>query len=94
MDDWSFLTNHARALLFVAEDPNSRLRDIAEAVGVTERTAFSIVADLTKAGYVAKVKDGRRNTYHVQTHLPVRDPIGREAAIGDLLNLFLDPPTP
>jgi predicted ArsR family transcriptional regulator len=88
--DWSFLTNHARALLCIAHEPDLRLRDIADALDVTERTAYSIVADLTADGYVAKQKDGRRNVYHVQSHMPVRDSVGRRSDIGELLGLFLD----
>jgi DNA-binding MarR family transcriptional regulator len=61
--EWSFLTNHARALLCIARDPGVRLRDIAATLGITERTAFGIVADLTEAGYVLKTRDGRRNRY-------------------------------
>ena len=90
MDDWRFLTKHARALLFIASEPNTRLRDIADALGVTERTAYGIVADLSQAGYVAKEKEGRRNVYHIQSHMPVRDAVGQHRAIGDLLGLFLD----
>lgn len=89
MQNWSFLTNHARAMLFLAKDRNSRLRDIAEGLDVTERTAHSIISDLTEAGYVAKEKDGRRNVYHVQAHLPLHDSNG-ERAIGELLSLFAD----
>jgi hypothetical protein len=88
--DWSFLTNHARALLFIARDPDARLREVAAALGVTERTAFGIVVDLTEAGYVVKVKDGRRNRYHVQEHLPLRDSISRERTIGEVLDLLVD----
>lgn len=87
---WSFLTNHARALLLIAERPDSRLREIAGLVGVTERTAHTIMTDLTNAGYVSKQRDGRRNIYHVQADLPVRDATGRQAAIGDLLDLFIN----
>lgn len=95
MAEWSFLTNHARGLLFMAANPEALLREIAEALGVTERTAFSIVTDLTEAGYVAKEKKGRRNLYHVQAHLPVRDSIGQqERAVGELVNLFLDNSAP
>ena len=90
MADWSFLTNHARALLSIAHDPDLRLRDIANALDVTERTAYSIVADLTEGGYVEKQKDGRRNVYHIQSHMPVRDSVGRRRDIGELLGLFLD----
>lgn len=96
MDNWKFLTNHAHALLFIASEPNSRLREIADALDVTERTAFGVVADLTRGGYVAKEKDGRRNLYHIQSHMPIRDGIGQHRAIGELLDLFLDaenPPT-
>lgn len=92
MAAWSFLTNHARALLVIAEDPESRLREIAAAIGVTERTAFGIVADLTEAGYVVKERDGRRNRYHVQDRQPLPDQLNvdRELAIGDVLALFVD----
>lgn len=90
MADWSFLTNHARALLSIAHDPDLRLRDLANALDVTERTAYSIVVDLTEGGYVAKEKDGRRNVYHIQSHMPVRDSVGRKREIGELLGLFLD----
>ncbi len=76
--EWSFLTNHARVLVCIAHDPGLRLRDIAEALGITERTAFGIVTDLTEAGYVVKEKDGRRNRYQIQPHLPLRQPVGRE----------------
>lgn len=89
MGRWSLLTNHARALLCIAHDPDTRLRDIAAAVGVTERRAHGIVTDLVTAGYVVKDKDGRRNRYRIQAHLPLRDPIGRERTIGDLLDLLV-----
>lgn len=89
MKNWSFLTNHARTLLFLGRDGNSRLRDIAGALDVTERTAHSIISDLTDAGYVAKEKDGRRNVYHIQAHLPLHDSNG-ERAVGELLSLFDD----
>ena len=89
MRDWSFLTNHARALLFIAHDPEARLRDLAAGLAITERTAYGIVTDLTEAGYVVKEKDGRRNRYHIQAHLPLRDSIGRERTIGEVLDLFV-----
>jgi DNA-binding IclR family transcriptional regulator len=94
MGDWSFLTNHARALLFIARDPDARLRDVAAALEVTERTAFGIVADLTEAGYVVKEKDGRRNRYHIQAHLPLRGSIIRERTIGEVLDLLVYPGGP
>jgi DNA-binding MarR family transcriptional regulator len=89
MGEWSFLTNHGRALLFIAHDPSARLRDLAAALDVTERTAFGIVADLTDAGYVVKEKDGRRNRYLIQRHLPLREAISRERTIGEVLELLV-----
>lgn len=90
MGDWSFLTNHARALLLIAHDPEARLRDLAAALGITERTAYGIVVDLTEAGYVVKQKEGRRNRYQIQGHLPLRDSISRERTIGEVLDLLVD----
>jgi DNA-binding transcriptional ArsR family regulator len=85
MATWSFLTNHARVLLCVARDPGVRLRDIAATLDITERSAFGILTDLTEAGYVIKEKDGRRNRYHIQAHLPLPEPEGRERTVGDVL---------
>src|SRR5258708_22047455 len=93
MGDWSFLTNHARALLFIAHDPDARLRDLAIALEVTERTAYVIVADLTDAGYVVKEKDGRRNRYHIQAHLPLPDALIGQPTIGEVLALLIDAKT-
>ena len=89
MESWSFLTNHARVLLRIAQDPGVRLRDIAADLGITERSAYGIVTDLTQAGYVIKQKDGRRNRYQIQAHLPLPDPVGREPAIGDVLAVLM-----
>ena len=93
MAEWSFLTNHARVLLCIAHDPGVRLRDIAARTGVTERTAYGIVTALTEAGYVVKHKDGRRNRYQIQAHLPLRRPLPVPdspglAAIGEVLALL------
>lgn len=90
MPEWSFLTNHARALLCIAHDPGTRLRDIAGTLGITERRAFGIVTDLTDAGYVVKEKDGRRNRYRIQNHLPLPEAVGRQRTIGEVLELLID----
>ena len=82
---WDFLTNHAHVLVCVARDPGIRLRDIAVAVGITERAAHRIVAELTAAGYISRRRDGRRNHYTIKSHLPVPDPLARDQKIGDLL---------
>jgi DNA-binding MarR family transcriptional regulator len=88
MAGWSFLTNHSLALLCIANDPGIRLRDIASRLDITERSAFTIVTDLTSAGYVSKTRDGRRNIYEIQAHLPLPDTLGSELTIGDVLGLF------
>jgi hypothetical protein len=90
MGEWRFLTNHARVLVCIARDPGVRLREIAEVLGVTERRAFGIVNDLAEAGYVVKEKDGRRNRYRIQNHLPLPVPIGREPTVGELLGVLVD----
>jgi hypothetical protein len=92
MKEWSFLTNHARALVCIAHDPGARLRDIAMTVGITERSAYAIVTDLAAAGYVVKDKDtdGRRNRYQIQSHLPLPESLGRERTIGEVLEVLVD----
>jgi DNA-binding IclR family transcriptional regulator len=90
MADWSFLTNHARVLVCIAHDPGVRLRDIAATLEITERRAFGIVNDLADAGYVVKQKEGRRNRYRIQNHLPLREAVGRERKIGEVLELLID----
>lgn len=88
MQDWNFLTNHARTLLLLAADPHRRLRDIAESLGVTERTAFGLVTDLIEADYVVKEKEGRRNRYRVRTDLPIKDPATRDRTVGEIVDLL------
>ena len=88
MVSWSFLTNLARVLLCIAHDPGVRLRDIASSLDITERSAHGFVTDLTAAGYVVKQKDGRRNRYRIQAHMPLREPASREPAIGEVLALL------
>jgi hypothetical protein len=85
---WTFLTNHARVLLCIAHDPGIRLRDIAARLDITERTAYGIVTDLTQAGYIVKQKDGRRNRYQIQTHLPLPEPTNQEHTLGEVLALL------
>jgi IclR helix-turn-helix domain len=88
MGSWSFLSNHGRVLLCLAHDPAMRLRDIAARMGITERSAYGIVADLTEAGYITKGKNGRRNHYQIQAHLPLPEPTSRERTVGEVLALL------
>jgi predicted transcriptional regulator len=82
---WSFLTNHAQVLLCIAQDPGVRLREIGEAVGITERAAHRIVNELAAAGYISRTRKGRRNRYAIESHLPLPDPLAGQQKIGDLL---------
>ncbi|MDY7103745.1 MAG: MarR family transcriptional regulator [Actinomycetota bacterium] len=84
--DWTFLTNHGHVLLAVAADPDIRLRDIAQRVGVTERTAMGIVTDLERAGYVQRQKIGRRNHYALCPDQPLRHPLEQHHTIERLLS--------
>jgi hypothetical protein len=88
MANWSFLTPHGRVLLCIARDPEIRLRDIAADIGITERHAYAVVTDLTDAGYVVKTREGRRNRYQVQDHLPLPELPDREQAIGEVLDVL------
>ena len=85
---WSFLTNHAQVLLCIAHDPEIRLREIGDAVGITERAAHRIVSDVAAAGYISRERNGRRNHYTIQSHLRLPDPLAREQKIGDLLAIL------
>jgi predicted transcriptional regulator of viral defense system len=86
---WSFLTNHGRVLLCIARDPNVRLRDIAATLVITERRASDIVTDLTEAGYLIKIKEGRRNRYQIQSHLPLPEQETTPNAIGHVLAVLV-----
>lgn len=87
---WTFLTNHGHVLVCIAKDPGMRGRDIAERVGITERAAQAIIADLVAAGYVKRKRVGRRNSYEIDPDLPVRHPVEQPHRIGDLLAAVAD----
>ena len=87
---WDYLTNHAHVLVCVARDPGIRLREIAAAVGITERAAHRILTELVDEGYVLRERQGRRNRYQVRTDLPLRHPLAQEHEVGDLLNVLVD----
>lgn len=82
---WTFLSNHGHVLVCIAGDPGIRVRDIAARVGITERAAHGIVADLVEAGYVSRDRVGRRNRYEVHGELPLRHPVEAEHSVGELL---------
>src|SRR5947208_7520473 len=88
---WTFVTSHTQVLLCIARDPEVRLRDVAATVGITERAAQRIIADLVEAGYVERKRVGRRNHYLVRTDLRMRHPLQQTHEIGELLDLLLAP---
>lgn len=90
---WTFLSNHAHVLLMVARDPEARIRDIAQAVGVTERAVQRIVADLEAEGYLSHQREGRRNIYTVHPNRPLRHPLEEHQRIGALIELIVAPTT-
>jgi DNA-binding IclR family transcriptional regulator len=92
VSEWTFLTNHGVVLLCLAADPGQRLRDVAAAVGVTERAVQRIVADLEEAGYLTRTRVGRRNRYELHPELPMRHPAQRHRQIGDLISLLGEAP--
>lgn len=89
---WTLLSNHGHVLLAIARDPQARLRDVAARVGITERAAHTIVADLEAAGYLTRHRVGRRNEYTVNPQVPFRHPAEQDHLVGELLDLFTATP--
>jgi len=93
MVGWTFLTNHTHVLLCIARDPDVRLRDVAAAVGITERAVQLIVQDLEQEGYLTRTRVGRRNHYDLDGALPLRHPLERDHQVGELLEVLGAPGT-
>ncbi len=86
---WTFLTNHAHVLVCLAADPDLRLREVAERVGITERAVQLIVGDLENAGILTRTREGRRNHYALRLDVPLRHPVEAHVAVADLLGTIL-----
>jgi hypothetical protein len=89
LPEFGFLTNHGKTLLLIAHDQRIRIRDMADLLHITERATQRIVADLDKAGYLDRKREGRRNVYSVRTDAPLGLPIQRDVDIGSLLAVVL-----
>ena len=86
---WTFLTNHAHVLVCIAEDPETRMRDLADRVGITERAVQRIVDDLAAGGYLTVEREGRRNRYRLNEGLKLRHPVEQHCEVADLVGLVL-----
>jgi DNA-binding MarR family transcriptional regulator len=85
---WRFVTSHTQVLLCIARNPEIRIRDLADLIGITERAAQRIIADLVEAGYLERTRLGRRNRYVVNSDLKMRHPLQETHEIGELLALL------
>ncbi|MBK8295450.1 MAG: helix-turn-helix domain-containing protein [Solirubrobacterales bacterium] len=92
--NWGFFTNHAHVLICVAHDPGARLRDIANEIGITERSTHKILSQLVGEGYVVKERTGRRNSYTVQKDMSLKHPLVEEQKVGELLHVLLKMKSP
>jgi DNA-binding MarR family transcriptional regulator len=88
---WTFLTNHAHVLICIAEDPNARIRDLADRVGITDRAIQKIITELEEGRYLTHVRCGRRNVYRVKTNQPLRHPVEKHRNVAILLELVGTP---
>jgi DNA-binding transcriptional ArsR family regulator len=88
---WTFLSNHAHVLICLARNPGAVLREVADQVGITERSVRNILDDLEEAGFVLREREGRRNRYVLALDLPLRHPLEAHRSIGDLLAAVLLP---
>lgn len=88
---WTFLSNHAHVLVCLGRDPDIRLRDVAEQVGMTERAVFKIVSELEESGVITRIREGRRNHYEIDTTVTLRHPLEQDRTVSSLLKMLLDP---
>ena len=91
---WTFLSNHAHVLLLLAAEPDLRVRDIADRVGITERAVQKIIAELEAAAVLTRTREGRRNRYRVHTEQPLRHPVEAHRTVGDLVRLIHEAAAP
>ena len=84
---WTFLSNHAHALMVIAGDPDARVRDIAASVGITERAVQRILRELEEAGVLGRERRGRRNHYVIHGNVPLRHPLEQHRTVNDLIGL-------
>ncbi len=86
---WTFITNHARVLASIADNPNARIRDIAARCRLTERAVSRIIADLEQDGYLSHTREGRTNTYRIAPGKALRHPAEANLPLASLLSLLV-----
>lgn len=91
---WTFLSNHLHVLLCLAEEPDVRLRDVADRVGITERAVQRIVSELEFAGIITRAREGRRNHYEIHGKVSLRHPLEAHHTVGELIALLAEPRRP
>jgi len=91
---WNFFSNYAHVIVCLADNPNARLRDVADHVGITERTALRLVTELEAADILKRVKEGRRNRYLINMHAHLRHSLESHCTVGELLTTILEEPSP
>lgn len=84
---WTFLSNHSHVIICLARDPEIRMRDIAAAVGITERAVIRILTELEESGYINKERVGRRNRYSIVADKHLRHPLEEHHSIRGILAL-------
>lgn len=89
--EWTFFSNYAHVIVCLAENPGARLREVADRVGITERSAVRLITHLDEAGILKREKQGRRNHYYIDTKAHLRHPIEAHCTVGELLKLILSP---
>ena len=94
LNTWTFLSNYAHVLVCLADNPDARLRDVADRVGITERTAFRLIGELEEAGVLERAREGRRNRYVINTEAHLRHAIEEHCTVGELLETVLNQQAP
>lgn len=89
---WTLLSNHGHVLACIAKDPEARVREIADQVGITERAVQRILGDLDEAGVITRTRNGRRSRYSVDADAPLRHPIESHRTVGELLAIIANAP--
>ncbi|MEX0324957.1 MAG: helix-turn-helix transcriptional regulator [Puniceicoccaceae bacterium] len=87
--EWTFFTNHAHVMVCLVRNPEQSLREVALAVGITERAVQRIISDLEEAGYLLREREGRRNKYEMHPEIRLRHPLEEHCTIGDLLQVVV-----